>query len=178
MKYCHKKVEGERYAFAQGEGLNVSFKDLSQVCKNISGKTVEEALHFLERVMRGLQPVRYFSHNKKLGHRKELGGKKGRYPIKAARVAYKILQNALANANYLRFSNPIIHHICANKGEIYPRLRSKGRAGRSDYETANLQIVLRDSGVKEENKTNLSEQKTEQKTEAEQKTEQKTEARI
>ncbi len=147
MEYCHTKKEGEKYALAQGQGLNVSFKDLVEVCRNITGRRAESALAYLEQVFDGETAVRYYGHNKKLGHRHELHGQKGRYPKRAAKAAHSILENAIANAKSLGFSNPKIHHACANKGDIYPRGAPKGRRARSDYETANLQIALRDAQV-------------------------------
>ncbi|OIO21695.1 hypothetical protein AUJ17_01985 [Candidatus Micrarchaeota archaeon CG1_02_47_40] len=145
MEYCHAKKEGGLYALSQGTGLNVSYKDLVQVCSNIRGRNAQAALAFLESAGEGLSAVRYFSNNKHLGHRRELGGRKGRYPKKAAKMAYDILKNAIANANALGFTNPKVHHVCANKERIFGRSASKGRSARSDFETANIQIVLRDS---------------------------------
>jgi len=136
------KCEG-RVAKAQMHDVDASFKDLTQVCRSIKGKEVSEAVKLLEDAKLGKTPIHYRKFNKKLGHRKELGGKKGRYPKKSAGIVLEVLRNAVANARYKGLGEKlVVKHAAANKQNIYPRIASKGRAMRADYETARVEIVV------------------------------------
>ncbi len=144
MKYSFK-ADGEGYAFAQKYDLNASYKDLSEVCSSIRGKSYKDALALLEKAERMEVPIEFKRFNKKLGHRRELGGKKGRYPVKAVRIVKKVLLNAFNNAKVKRINEEtlVVVHAAANKQKVYPRLAPKGRRMRWDYETARVEIVLK-----------------------------------
>ncbi len=138
----------ENCTFARLEGVNASYKDLTQVCGVIRNKKTNWALEFLELAAEGEVPVFYRSHNKNLGHRRELGGRKGRYPQKAAKVVLKLLKNAISNGKNLGMDGEFtIFSACANKKEIYPRIAPKGRWARSFLETARVEIVLKGEAV-------------------------------
>ena len=145
MAYSFNKpyVE-EKVGKARLEGVDASFKDLTEVCGNIRGLSVEKAFSLLEEAKAMKRPILYRSHNKKLGHRRELGGKKGRYPVKAVTIVLKVLKSAVANAlnKGLEESSLIVLHAAANKKEHYPRLQPKGRRMRHDYETARVEIIV------------------------------------
>ncbi|MEM2174574.1 MAG: 50S ribosomal protein L22 [Candidatus Micrarchaeia archaeon] len=150
-KYKYGYKIDEKCAPAQAYNIDASFKDLAAVCDNIRGMDVNSALDFLERARRMEIPIYYRKWNKKLGHRRELGGKKGRYPRKAVGIVMEVLKNAIANAEQKGLTNLYIVHASANKQSIYPRLQPKGRRIRSDYETARVEIVLREKeGEREE----------------------------
>ena len=144
MRYSFK-ADGEGYAFAQKYDLNASYKDLSEVCSSIRGKSYKDALALLEKAERMEVPIEFKRFNKKLGHRRELGGKKGRYPVKAVRLVKKVLLNAFNNAKVKRINEEtlVVVHAAANKQKVYPRLSPKGRRMRWDYETARVEIVLK-----------------------------------
>ena len=74
----------ESYATARVEDVNASYKDLAEVCGRIRNLKVERALELLGEFEKGTIPVLYKSYSRHLGHRRELGGRKGRYPKKAA----------------------------------------------------------------------------------------------
>ncbi|MEM2949154.1 MAG: uL22 family ribosomal protein [Candidatus Bilamarchaeaceae archaeon] len=134
----------EECAFARLEGVNASYKDLAEVCGRIRGKDASWAAAFLEKVAKGELPVLYKAHCKKIGHRRELGGKKGRYPRKAAKIVLKVLKSAISNGitKGLGDSYTILSAV-ANKKATYPRVASKGGWMRSDYELARVEIVLK-----------------------------------
>lgn len=134
---------GENCASARLEGVNASFKDLVQVCGNIRLKKADWAISFLEKASEGEVPVLYRSYNKKLGHRRELGGRKGRYPKKAAKIVLKVLLSAIANGEVKGIGSEfVIKHACANKKMIMPRIASKGRWARSNLETSRIEIIV------------------------------------
>jgi len=147
--YSWKPQDVQFSAKARVEGVDASFKDLAEVCGNIRGRRVSDAISFLEKAAVGKTAVLFRRRNKRLGHRKELGGKKGRYPKKAAKVVLQVLKNALNNAAQkgLTEENLFVEHACANKKFNYPRLQPKGRRIRHDYTTARVEIVLVERGA-------------------------------
>lgn len=171
LKYSIKfKQEG--YAYAQEYSLNVSYKNLSQVCNNVRGLPVVKALDFLDKAEKKETAVLFSTYNKKIGHRKELGGKKGRYPVKAIGMVKKVLLNAINNARVLQMDEDtlVVAHIAANKQHVYSRLAPKGKRMRANYETAKLEIALK-GDVKKIAEVSLPEKKKKKKTEEEVKSE-------
>jgi large subunit ribosomal protein L22 len=144
----------KQLAKAQQYNIDASYKDLAAVCDNIRGLNAYEGVQYLQAVLSGF-PVEYRKWNKKLGHRRELGGKKGRYPIKAAGFVLTVLNNAISNATSKGLDNLVIVHAAANKQAIYPRLQSKGRQTRANYETARVEVIL----AGKENEALLAQQK-------------------
>ncbi len=114
--------------------LNASYKDLGAVCDSIRYKPVESALSFLESAAAEETPVLFRRHNKGMGSRHELGGKKGRYPKKCAAMVRKVLLNAVANARSRGFdeSTLFVVHAAANKTQVMRRGPSKGMLYHSD----------------------------------------------
>lgn len=150
MKGYSSYVEGA--ACARAEGVNASYKDLAEVCGRIRGMDSGKAVSFLEKASQrpedGGVPVLFKRHCKKLGHRRELGGRKGRYPWKAAAAVLKVLQSAIANGRVRGMGESYeIAAALANKKMEMPRLASKGRWARSNLETSRIEIVLKGSEV-------------------------------
>ncbi|MBD3210544.1 hypothetical protein GF318_04150 [Candidatus Micrarchaeota archaeon] len=138
----------ENCACARLEGVNASYKDLAEVCGRIKNKKTTWALSFLEKASRGEVPVLYRTRNKRLAHRKELGGRKGRYPKKAAGVVLKVLKSAVSNGRNKGLGEEYtILTASANKKDIYPRLAPKGRWARSYLEMSRVEIILRGEEV-------------------------------
>jgi len=138
----------ENCASARVEGTNTSHKDLIQVCAAIRNKKADWAVSFLEKVADGEVPVLYRSYNKKIGHRRELGGRKGRYPQKAAKAVLKLLQSAMANGRVAGLGEEFtILTASANTKEVYPRMAPKGRRVRSALRTSRIEIILKGSEV-------------------------------
>ncbi|MFH0738006.1 MAG: 50S ribosomal protein L22 [Candidatus Micrarchaeota archaeon] len=155
----------ENCALARVEGVNASYKDLSEVCGRIRGKKTDWAVSFLERAAEGEIPVLYKRHNKKLGHRRELGGQKGRYPKKAAGIVLKALQSAMANGKVKGLGDGFtIHAANANKKDVFPRMAPKGRTARSFLVTCRIEIILQGKAVPKG--VSVTPPKKEEKTEA------------
>ncbi len=135
-------------AAARIEGVNASYKDLSEVCGRIRNKKTDWALEFLEKASDGDIPVLFKRHNRNLGHRRELGGRKGRFPKKAAGMVLKALRSAIANGKVRGLGDTyLIVAASANKKATYPRMASKGRMARSYLETSRIEIILRGSEI-------------------------------
>jgi len=138
----------ENCARARLEDVNASYKDLAQVCGVIRNKKTDWAVGFLEKAAEGTVPIRYRKHNTRLGHRRELGGKKGRYPVKAVRIVLKVLKSAMSNGKVSGLGESFtVLSATANKKRVYPRIAPKGRWSRSFLETSRVEIILRGSEV-------------------------------
>lgn len=137
--------DAAKFARAQAHGVDASYKDLGAVCANIRGKTAEKAEELLGKASKGEFPIHFARHAKKMGHRGEIGGKRGRYPKKSAKLVLKVLKNAVANANTKGLLGELkVVHATANKQDIYPRIAPRGRWRRNNYVTARIEIVLRE----------------------------------
>ncbi len=137
--------EAGKFARSQLADVDASFKDLGAVCANIMGKSTEKAEALLVKAGKGEFPIHYRKHSKKKGHRGEIGGKKGGYPVKSAKLVLGVLRNAVANANARGLLGDLeIVHASANKLRSFPRVAPRGRWRRNDYVTARIQIVLRE----------------------------------
>ncbi|MGC9156579.1 MAG: 50S ribosomal protein L22 [Candidatus Micrarchaeia archaeon] len=115
-------------AVAQAYDVNASYKDLCIVCDAIRHKKVNEAMAILDGVISKKKPIPFRRFNKHMGARHELHGRKGGYPVVAAKEVKKVLQNAIANAE-LKAIDPdgaIVLYASANKTRIERRLPPKG----------------------------------------------------
>jgi large subunit ribosomal protein L22 len=167
MKGYSLEFDTKECASARLEGVDASYKDLSEVCGRIRRKNSVWALTFLEKAAAAEIPVLYRTHNTKLGHRRELGGKQGRYPKKAAGIVLKVLESAIANGMAKSLGEVYtIHAATANKKFSYPRMAPKGRTARSYYELSRIEIVLKPSAVKTEKKDSKPEAKKDAKPES------------
>lgn len=152
----YSQIPQEQSAKARVEGVNASYKDLSQVCGVIRDRNIDWAVVFLESAALGESPVFFRKHNKNLGHRRELGGRKGRYPEKAAQMVLKVLKSAIANSQILGLGDKLkIAVASANKKMTYPRMASKGRQARSYLETSRVEIILVPTSAKATSKTEV-----------------------
>lgn len=152
MEYAYqpKKGANPRIARARLTGINASYKDLCEVCRNVRGKDTEWALNFLEEASVGEKAIYFVRHCKGKGHRRQLGGKKGGWPMKSVKFVLLVVQSAAANATKLGLGNTKVSHIIANKQETYPRMSPKGRRIRQDFETAFIEVVLEEYQPKPE----------------------------
>ncbi|MCX6771601.1 MAG: 50S ribosomal protein L22 [Candidatus Micrarchaeota archaeon] len=142
MEYAYNKKPAGRTARARISRVNCSWKDLSEVCRNVRYRDTDYALDFLARAAEGEQAILFLRHCKKKGHRRELGGKKGGFPVKSCRAVLGVVESADANAIKLGLGATKIVHIAANKHATYPRMSPKGRRIRHDYEVAFIEVVL------------------------------------
>jgi large subunit ribosomal protein L22 len=140
------KADPEITARAIGRELSISPKASVEVCREIRGMMVEDAIQYLEDVIALKRPVRYHRYNRQVGHRK---GKKfgaGRFPKKTAKAILDVIRHAQHNAEYkgLDSDNMRITHIASSKGMIVEGYmpRAHGRSTPFNHETANIEVVL------------------------------------
>ncbi len=160
MRYSFSAIKDKsELVFAQKYNINASYKDLCAVCDAIRYMRSSDALALVEKVANKETPVLYRRHSKHLGARHELGGRKGRYPSKAAKEVRDVLINAISNASNKAMDGDemVVVHASANKTRIERRYPSKGTIawgrgtyGRSatmhsDIEYAKIEIGLADA---------------------------------
>lgn len=134
-RYSTKPRDG--LALAQAYDVNVSYKDLCAVCDAIRYLKVGEAFQVLDGVETMQMPILFTRFNKHMGARHELHGRKGAYPVAAAKAVRKVLTNATANARNkgIAMETLEVAHASANKTHIERRGPSKGKLfwGRGMY---------------------------------------------
>lgn len=148
------KEERKKCALAQFHDVNASYKDLTQVCRAIKGKSVANARKILDDAVARKRAIPYKKFCKQTAHRSELGGRKGRYPVKECLLVKDLLDNAVANALQKGLSEEklFVKHACAFKQNVFPRYRKYWAGGSvlgygkqavwSNYVTARTEIVL------------------------------------
>lgn len=154
-KYSYN-MDKKDIIFSVESGLNASFKDLCAVCDYIRYRNASSAIAMLEKVSKGDIPIEFKRHNKYMGSRHELGGKKGRYPKKCAKMVWKVLVNACANAKNkgMDVDSMYVVHAAPNKTIIIPRTPPKGvravRSGGYGYTTmrkSNIELAKIEIGI-------------------------------
>lgn len=153
------KYDAEKSAPAQAFDINASYKDLTQVLRAIKGKPVKDARKILDEAINLKRAIRFSKFNKGMGHRSELGGKKGKYPAKECRIALHLLNNAFASVQAKGLDeNAVVLHAAAYKQNVFPRYRTFFVGGNtlgygkqavfSRYVTARAEIVVGEKGLK------------------------------
>jgi large subunit ribosomal protein L22 len=147
INYAFTDDDKAKTAKALGRSLKISPKHAVEICNKIRGMKVEKAQAYLEDVMEMKTAVPFKKHNKKVGHRRGIGGwPTGRYPVKAAKQILDILKNAEANAEYkgLDTENLKIMHISSHRGYVIRGWtpRAFGRASPFNTPTTHVQVVL------------------------------------
>jgi large subunit ribosomal protein L22 len=140
------KANPEITAKAIGRELDISPKASVEVCREIRGMMVEDAVKILEEIISQKRPLSFRRYNKKIGHRK---GKKfgaGRYPKKTAKAVLDVLKHAQHNGEYkgLDSDNMRIVHISSSRGmkvEGYMP-RAHGRSSPFNHEKTNIEVIL------------------------------------
>ncbi|OEC88067.1 MULTISPECIES: 50S ribosomal protein L22 [Methanobacterium] len=147
INYAFTDDDKSKTAKALGRSLKISPKHAVEICNKIRGMKVEKAEAYLEDVIEMKTAVPFKRHNKKVGHKRGIGGwPTGRYPVKAAKQILDILKNAEANAEYkgLDTENLKIMHISSHRGYVIRGWtpRAFGRASPFNTPTTHVQIVL------------------------------------
>ena len=134
-----------KMAKAYGRELGISWKKSVELARELRGKTVEDALEYLDNVIALKQAVPMRRYNRWVAHK--AGHGPARYPVKCARGFRKVLAGAAANAagegEAMR-----IRVLNAHKGSIQKgsRPRAMGRSSPWNKDTVNLEIVLEEVG--------------------------------
>jgi large subunit ribosomal protein L22 len=132
-------------ARAYGREIPIAWKKSVELARAIRGKTVEAAREYLEKVIELRQPVRFRKYKRWVGHKSGHGP--ARFPVKAAREFLRVLDSAVANAEFTGKEDPdamIVKVANAHKGPVTKgyRPRAHGRSSPWNQDTVNLEIVL------------------------------------
>ena len=135
----------ETMARAYGRDMPLAWKKSVELARQLRGKTVEKAREYLERVAALKQPVPMRKYNRWVAHKAGTGP--ARYPVKAAKAFLKILESAVANAEFTGKEDPdamVVRVVNAHKGAISKgfRPRAHGRSSPWNQDMVNLEIVL------------------------------------
>lgn len=124
-KYSRKFGDEREVARAQAYDLDCSYKDLGQVLAALKGRSVADSKKILGDCISMKKPIAFHKFHTGMGHRKELGGRKGKYPKKEAKIALRMLENAEANADYkgLDSAELAVVQAAAYKQNVMPRYR-------------------------------------------------------
>ncbi|MFH1107268.1 MAG: 50S ribosomal protein L22 [Candidatus Micrarchaeota archaeon] len=153
-KYSMKAADEREFARAQAYDLNCSYKDLSQVLAALKGKTVAQARKVLDECISLKMPIAFHKFHTGMGHRSQLGGRKGKFPKKEAKIALALLKNAESNADFkgLDAGSLVVVQAASFKQNVMPRYRRTfatpvvlgygKQAIWANYVTARAEIVL------------------------------------
>jgi large subunit ribosomal protein L22 len=145
-----QNVRGDTVAKVKANELNVSPKHSIEIAGFIRHKRVNDAIAYLNDVVRLKKavPFRYFNRN--VAHKRGLPGNwdAGRYPVKASKEYIRILESVKKNAEYLGLDaeNLEIIHASANRGRAQKAFfpRAMGRASPKVRESVNIEIIVRE----------------------------------
>ncbi|HLE53971.1 MAG TPA: 50S ribosomal protein L22 [Thermoplasmata archaeon] len=135
----------ETMARAYGRELPIAWKKSVELARALRGKSVEQAREYLEKVITLKQPVPMKKYKRWVAHKAGVGP--ARYPVKAAKAFLRVLESAVANAEFTGKDDPDAMRIAvvnAHKGAITKgyRPRAHGRSSPWNQDTVNLEIVL------------------------------------
>ena len=144
------EYEMEKMARAYGRELQISWKKAVELARAIRGKTVEEARDYLEKVAALKQAVPFKRYKRWVAHKPGLGP--ARYPVRAAKSFLRVLESAVANAEFTGKEDPdsmTLKVVNAHKGPITKgyRPRAHGRSSPWNQDTVNLEIVLEEEAA-------------------------------
>jgi len=123
-----QEIKPKETAVVNGISLRISPKYSYAICKAIRRKTPDNAIAFLEDVIRKKKAVPM--NNREIGHRKGKGMMAGRYPSNASKEFILLLKQLKANASVNGIENPVITLIKANRASR-PHKREGRRAKRT-----------------------------------------------
>jgi ribosomal protein L22 len=142
-------------AIVNGKSLAISSKDCFAICRQIKGKTPEQAAEFLQEVVNKKKAIKM--PRREIGHRKGKGISSGRYPKKACLEIINLIRQLKANSIINGIENPVIFVAKADKAS-----RPYRREGRRTKRT-HIYLEAREKKSSKTNKKLKTENKTEKK---------------
>ncbi|MCA6213232.1 50S ribosomal protein L22 [Thermococcus bergensis] len=146
FSYSFQNFDPERMAKASGRDLRISPKLSIEVCREIKGMMLNDAIKLLDDVIAKRRPIPLRRFNDSQGHKKGKGFGPGRYPVKVAKEIKKILLNARNNAEQkgLDPDRLKIIHAAAHRGPVLRGYipRAFGRATPFNEQTTHIEIVV------------------------------------
>jgi len=153
--YSTARMDPDRMVRASGRDLRISPKEAREICDTIKNMEVDDAMKYLELVIKKKEAVPYRRFNSNVPHHRELSGRfgipSGRYPIRASAEIINVLKNAKANAENkgLDIERLRITHACAQaamKMKNYIQ-RAHGRSSPYFHPLTHIEIILEEIGA-------------------------------
>ena len=134
---------------ASGRELDISPKHAREICRAIKNLTIEEAKRLLNDLIEKKRAIPFKRYYKGVGHRRELEGwPAGRYPVKAAQVILRVVENLEANAEFkgLDIERLRIIHAAAHRGRKVRKYvpRAFGRSTPSFDTLTHVELIARE----------------------------------
>lgn len=134
------------YVKASAREVNISPKHAREICKSIKGMTLTKARKFLQDVIAKRVAVPFRRYHLQVSHKSSTNGYvAGRYPVKAAEVFLKLLDNLENNASFkgMDVEKVVIVHANAYKGltikDYVPR--AFGRSSPNFHVLVHIELV-------------------------------------
>lgn len=150
--YSVKFADESKVAKAVLYDIPVSIKYMREIANTLKGMKLDNAIKFLEDVIKLKQPVPFRRYHGKVSHKRGLADRFkwpiGRYPVKGAKYALELLKNVKANAENkgLGSDKLVIVHIAAHRGITLKRYmpRAFGRATPKFRRMTHLEVVVKE----------------------------------
>lgn len=142
VKKKETKVVKKDSAVVKGVSLPISTKQAVAICKFIKGKTIREAVDYLEQVAKGKRAI---PMKGEIPHRRnqDFTIMSGRFPKIASENFIKILRSLGGNAVANGLDNPVIVEAIANMAD-----RPHGKFGRTRKKRSHVTIKVKDKVIK------------------------------
>ena len=136
------KIVKKDSAVVKGVSLPISTKQAVAICKFIKGKTIREAVDYLEQVAKGKRAI---PMKGEIPHRRnqDFTIMSGRFPKNASENFIKILRSLGGNAVANGLDNPVIVEAIANMAD-----RPHGKFGRTRKKRSHVTIKVKDKIIK------------------------------
>ena len=139
-----QETDADTTARALVKDSDISPKHAVEICRSLRGRKVDNALSYLDDVISLKRAVAFRRYNKLVTHKPGVGP--GRFPVKAARVVKRAIEEAQHNAEYkgLDADSMRIHTISSHRGQAYDfsRPRAHGRSSPWKRERVHIEVIL------------------------------------
>lgn len=146
FSYSFQNYDPEKMVRASGRDLRISPKFSIELCRELRGMMLNDALKYVDDIIALRRPVPLKRFNDSQGHKPGRGFGPGRYPVKVAKAVKKILLNAKNNAEQkgLDPDRLRIVHAAAHRGPVLRGYipRAFGRATPFNQQTTHIEIVV------------------------------------
>ncbi|WP_461867061.1 50S ribosomal protein L22 [Thermococcus sp.] len=146
FSYSFQNYDPDKMARASGRDLRISPKFSIELCRELRGMMLNDALKYVDDIITLRKPLPLRRFHDSQGHKPGKGFGPGRYPVKVAKAMKKILLNVKNNAEQkgLDPDRLKIIHAAAHKGPVLRGYipRAFGRATPFNQQTTHIEIVV------------------------------------
>lgn len=137
------------YIRASAREVNISPKHAREICKTIKGMNIADARKLLEEVIKKKIAISFARYHEQVSHKSSTPGYvAGRYPVKAAEVFLKLLDNLENNASFkgMNVDKVAVVHANAYRGLVVKDFvpRAMGRSSPNFHVLVHIELVGRE----------------------------------